>query len=325
MSSQDGGHTNFETSALDEGHSSSFPVLPSPFDRFETALRALERERNKLLRDRKGFLFLTGTFAFLSILCLISALIGESLLVAVLGVFLAFGAFSAWMFRRSLGPGYQKNLRDLVSQEWFHTRFPQAYMVVPDLSSSELATAALRGACRFVTKQSASRSEMECAFLLDNDPVDSYVFVSRETGKLFRGSTKSRYLVWFRRRRSDRDAWVIDHGDWTPVTKNISKEEAAPIFNFRRELAETVKEAFIQAGDGSASAAVFAAARARKVKVVWSPVGIWAAVPLDRALFPAPLETSCLDPVSFEKWAADASLPLNQQIRRVVAYLAALA
>lgn len=324
MSSQDGGDNNPGTSALDENPSSSFPVLPPPFDRFENALRVLERERLKLLRDRKGFVLVIGTFVFLSGLCFLSALIGRSPLVAVLGVFLALGGFCAWMFRRSLGPSYQNNLRDLVSQEWFHARFPSAYMVVPDLSASELATAALRGACRFVTKQSVSRSEMECAFLLDNDPVDTYVFVSRESGKLFRSSTKSRYLVWFRRRRSDRDAWVIEHGDWTPVTKNISKEEAAPIFSFRRELAETVKEALIQAGDGSASAAVFAAARARKVKVVWSPVGIWAAVPLEQALFPAPLETSCLDPVSFEKWAADASLPLNQQIRRALSHLASL-
>lgn len=138
---------------------------------FAGPLEELERERRKVQRDRRGFLFVALLAKLLALVCFASAAIGGSTFLALVGFFLIAGSIVALAMREHVDGRYQMLFRDKVTRHWFHQRFLGVFLAAPPKEPSPEALYLLREA-------GLDPAKLEDRIYFDRETEDSHVYVA---------------------------------------------------------------------------------------------------------------------------------------------------
>lgn len=300
-------------------------------ERFRAPLEIMERERIKLVRDRKAYLFLIGLMGFMGALCLLSGAFGPSRFVLAIGLVLIFVAEVVRRLRASLDGYYQAAFRAHVTRDWFHWQFPTWYLApAPAAASLPLEVKrGLREACIRATGQRPSLTSIEERIFSDSDSAQVWTFILRELS-WWTLLPRSRAIVWFRggvtfgagrsesgafggvesARIRDADDTLVAYA-WPPVTglggPDVRFFENGVVASAREPLRSRLVEIYelIRARSGGAAA-----------RVSLSPNGWWAGAGLRELPFRAPVTLSCLDARAYATWLDEAALLINSEIPR---------
>ncbi len=277
-------------------------------ERFGDRLQALEVERLKLVQERKAYAFIFIMVLFLALCCVLSAVIGQSRVLAILGVVLLFGCEIVRRVRLGLGSSYQIHFREQVTRDWFHLQFPGAYLS-PTISSAGVPPeilAALREVCVRATAQNPSRTSIEERVFFDSDSYQTWKLILKERSAVL-GGVKSRSIVWLRlsavENRFVAYAW--------PASNRISRVPEVRFFEGGRvvEAIDPLRARLVALYESIRSLSGGAVTR-----VALSPAGVWAGVRVMRLPLEAPVDQSCLDPASYRDWPAQAQLLVDSSI-----------
>jgi hypothetical protein len=274
-------------------------------ERFRPTLDPLEKERLKIVHDRKAFLFVALLSAFLGFLLLFSGFIGASMRVALFGLVLFIACGVVLFVRERPSRAFRRRFRSAFTREWFHAAYPGCYLApAPEQVPVEVSRS-LREACIRATAQSPSRTAIEERVFFDNESYQSWTFVLRERDWL--GGVKSRALVWFRAASEETPLVAFA---WPPF--GLSKQPDVRSFMNGKpiETDEPLRTKLV-----SVYERLRAKARGQAVRVSLSPTGVWAGVKLKDSFFEAPpITASLLDPSSYASWSEEASLPTDREI-----------
>jgi hypothetical protein len=278
-------------------------------DQFKLVLESLEKERLKIIHDRKAFLFLVCLIAFLSFCCFVAGALGPSRLVLFFALVLVAASIALSAFRATLGRSFKKRFRDSFTRDWFRAAYPGTFLA-PAPPRDQLpieVSRGLREACIRATAQNPKLTSIEERIFFDSDSYQSWAFVLAERS-LWSSRIRSRALVWFRA-ASDESPLVAFV--WPPL--GLSREPDIRFFMDGKPMAVTdpLKSKLVGVYNHLRSKA-----GGRAVRVSLSPTGVWAGVKLGASFFEPPLLTSVLDPASYKSWTQDASLPADREITR---------
>ncbi|MES2964949.1 MAG: hypothetical protein V4760_13750 [Bdellovibrionota bacterium] len=152
---------------------------------FKAPLEELERERLKVRRDRRGFLFIALLLKTMALVCSLSALAGRSTFLVVLALVMIAGSFVALFLREKADARYQDEFREKVTRRWFHERFLGVFLAAPpkDLSANARY---LLGHSKF------ARGRLEDRVYFDRETEDSHIYVTSRGRKRFLSFMKMR-------------------------------------------------------------------------------------------------------------------------------------
>ena|GEM_PF-4624835 len=274
-------------------------------ERFRSVLEPLEKERLKIIYDRKAFLFAILLIAFLGLCLLIAGLLGPSAGVVGFSVLLFFASVILMWARGFQARRFRARLREKFTRDWFHFAYPGCYLApAPEQVPIEVSRS-LREACIRATAQSPSRTSIEERVFFDNESYHSWTFVLRERGLL--GGVKSRALVWFKAASEDSSRVAFA---WPPLGLSRAPDVRFFVNGKPVEASEPLRSKLISVYDR-----LRAKAGAQAVRVSVSPTGVWAGVRLKDTFFePPPITASLLDPASYSSWSEEAQLPTDREI-----------
>ena len=151
-------------------------------DAFREPLTILERQRLKVVRDRKGFQFLAGLFFLLSFVCGFSALSHSRLLFFLSFIFFV-SALTALFLRRRSAESYQFLFRELVTRSWFHAEFPEAYLAAPSGEVGDIEYFLVSHGCKTVLGFPVRGTEIEDRLYFERETSDSHIVVVQNRGR----------------------------------------------------------------------------------------------------------------------------------------------
>lgn len=275
-------------------------------ERFRAPLESLEKQRLKIVHDRKAILFIIFIVVFLTLACLFAGLLGPSRGLALFGVALGVGCAVLVRARSRLDIGYQRRFREEFTRPWFQAAYPGCYLApAPSAELPLEVQRSLREACIRATAQMPSLTTIEERVFFDTDSYHSWSFILRERRRFSR-RIRSRAIVWFR--ASGEDSARVAFA-WPPL--GLSREPDVRAFENGRPV--PIEES-LRAKLVSLYERLRARSDGQDVRVSLSPTGAWAGVRLKDSFFEAPLLTSALDIASYKSWSAEARLPADREI-----------
>lgn len=166
---------------------------------FRQPLEELERERSKVRRDHRGFLFIACLAFTMAFACLGSALLGDSRFLFILAAVLSAGGVVALRFRTRVDSAYQALFRDKVTRQWFHQRFLGVFLAAPPKEFSPEALYLLGEA-------GLLKARLEDRIYFDRETEDSHVYAVSKGTKRF---------LYFMKKRQGAVSAVENHFPFT--------------------------------------------------------------------------------------------------------------
>lgn len=155
------------------------PDIVSDFvSSFRRPLEELERERLKVRRDRRGFLFIALLLKVMAVVCFVSAAVGSSLFLFLLALAMIAGSIVSLVIREGADSKYQQQFREKVTRSWFHQRFLGVFLASPPKDLSPNA--------RYLLSQTKlAKGRIEDRIYFDRETEDSHIFVISRGRKRF--------------------------------------------------------------------------------------------------------------------------------------------
>ncbi|MEK7356000.1 MAG: hypothetical protein AAB250_06095 [Bdellovibrionota bacterium] len=159
---------------------------------FQGPLAELERERQKVRRDHRGFLFICYLLILLGFACLFSGWIAESTGLLYFSGFLFALSLVPKLVRGVAETKYQASFREKVTRPWFHQRFLGVFLAAPPKEPSQDFLFLHREAWSFLANWSLTPLKIYDRVFFDREDESSHIGTF--------GTLSRSYLVFMKKR-----------------------------------------------------------------------------------------------------------------------------